>query len=152
MKTPPLITILIAAFTLSLSAKEVALDKCPKEVQTTITKNLKAGTLNEVELKTVRGTTLYVADIDLPNRRDLKIYVEPNGALLKTEEEITFSELPTAVKATVKSKQGQGKIGDVDRVTFKKSITYLVEIDFDGVPDLKLTIAADGKIIEERKD
>lgn len=135
-------------------ADEIPLTSCPPIVQETIQKNLHGGLLDEVKFISVAGRVLYVAEVDLPGDRDLKIHVGRDGRLIKTREEITLAELPAeVVSAAQKLVPVGGKIDDVDRETANDStITYRIEIDRPLSRELKLHFAADGTILNQREN
>ncbi|HEY1084011.1 MAG TPA: hypothetical protein VGE29_17240 [Prosthecobacter sp.] len=148
--------VLIAVALLKVSAaraEDISLASCPVPVQETIQKNLHGGVLDEVKFISVAGRILYVAEVDLPGGRDLKVHVGRDGGLIKTREEITLAEVPAAVvTAAQKLVPEGGKIDDVDRETANGTVTYRIEIDRPLTRELKLHFAADGTVLNQRED
>jgi hypothetical protein len=72
MKSPKILNALAVLGTaFSLRADdELALEQCPANVQETIRANARDGKVDEVKSITIDDRTLYVAEIDLPGRRD----------------------------------------------------------------------------------
>lgn len=137
----------------TVRAEEIPLTACPPMVQETIAANLHGGMLDEVKFITVAGRVLYVAEVDLPGDRDLKIHMGRDGGLIKTREEITLAEVPEAVvTAAQKLVPEGGKIDDVDRETANGVITYRIEIDRPLTRELKLHFSADGAVLNQRED
>lgn len=148
--------VLITAATLRASmanAEEISLTACPPAVQETIRQNQRAGVLDEVKVISIEGRSLYLAEVKLAGDRDLKIQVSSDGSLLKTREEIPLAELPAAVKeAAAKLVPAGGSIDDVEREVAAGKTTYRLEIDRPQTRDLKLHLAEDGAVLNQRDD
>lgn len=157
----PLAIAALAAFAAPASAGddyELALAECPQPVQATIQQAARDGALDEIELVRYPNGDLYVAEIDLPGKREREVYVAPDGRLVSTEEEIAWNELPARVQATLVRQAGNAAhVEDIVRVTSGKTVTYAAEIDFPGkgAPELDVEVAADGRLlssVEEHDD
>lgn|SRR5690606_7165754 len=129
---------------------EIRLDECPAEVRKTITDHSRGGKIDEIDVITIEGKTLYVAEVDLPRDRDLKIHVAGDGTLLKTREDISLETAPAAVRDTLEGYGG--RIDDLEMETAGNTHTFHAEIEFSGQPDLKLTVAENGRVIREVED
>lgn len=129
---------------------EIRLDECPPAVARTITDNARGGKIDEIDVISIQGKTLYVAEVDLPRDRDLKIHVAGDGTLLKTREDITLAIVPGAVRDTLES--FGGRIDDLEMETAGGTNTFHADIEFSGQPDLEVTVAADGRVIREVED
>lgn len=130
-----------------IDGREIPLRDCPAKVRATIKANADGGRVEEVEFLKYNGRKIYVADIEFPGSRDLEIYVFGNGNLLKIREDIPFRKLPAAARKTVKS--FPGSVDDVDKETAGGVVTYQVELDRLGKPDLNLKLSADGKVLDK---
>lgn len=142
-------TALMAA---TASAAEIRLDDCPPAVQKTIKDNSRGGHIDEIESYSIQGKQLYVAEVELSSDRDLKIHVASDGALVKTREDSSMADAPEAVRKTVESKLGGGRADDVDKEVKGSAVTYYVEIERKGAPDLNLVVDADGKVVSEQEE
>lgn len=129
--------------------RELHLSDCPQAVQATVQANTRGGQIDEVDFISIDGKDIYIAEIDLPRDRDLKVYVSGNGSLVKTREDTLVREAPAAVRSAV---QGLGAIDDVDKETTGQTVTYHVEIDRQGARDLDVVVAADGTILSQTED
>ncbi len=157
MKSPKiLIALALLGTAFSLRAdNEIELEKCPANVQETIRANARDGKVDEVKKITIDDRTLYVAEIDLPGRRDdLKMLVGSDGKLIKTREEIDLADAPTAVReAAAKLVPAGGELDDgVDREVTDGKTIYSLEIDRHKAPDLDVLIAEDGTLINQTED
>jgi hypothetical protein len=130
--------------------KELRLADCPAEVQATVTANARGGVVDEVEVITIEGKNLYVADVDLPGRIDLKIYISGAGKLVKTREDLHLKDLPEAVRNALQALGG--KIDEVDKEVADGKVTYFADLDRAGQPDLDVVLAPDGTVIRKTED
>jgi sulfur carrier protein ThiS len=138
------------AFADSLKSREIRLDDCPPAVRDTILDNARNGTIEEVEHIRFGAQTLYVAEVDLPQNRDLEVHVDGSGNLVETREDLTLAELPASVNSAIQ-KLG-GKPDDIERHIKGETTTYHAEIDRKGLPDLDVIISANGQIIEQTEE
>ena len=129
--------------------RDLLLQECPQAVQTTVRENARGGHVDEIDLISIDGRVIYRAEIDLPRDRDLKIYVDGDGALMMTKEEILPRELPEAVLLAARA---LGAVEDVDKESNGRTITYHVEIDRAGQPDLDVVFLADGSISSQTEE
>ncbi len=147
-----LLPLAIISTTLASQAAEIRLTDCPPEVQKTIQQNSRDGRIDDIESYSIQGKMLYVADVEIAANHDLKIHVAADGALVKIREDVILADAPEAVRKAIESKLSGGKADDVDRETVGDTVTYYVEINRKGAPDLDLTISSDGKVLSEIED
>jgi hypothetical protein len=132
--------------------REIRLDQAPQSVQSAIQEHVRNGKLDELEKVTLDGKTLYIAEIKLPQKRDLDLYFAEDGSLMKSAEEIHLADVPAAVRTAVEAlAAAHGKIDEIDKVTVGSTVTFHFEIDRRG-PDLHLVVSPDGQILEERSE
>ena len=153
MKTIAIITVL--ALTTAIASartqrREIRLTDCPQAVQSTIQGNARGGHIDEVDFISIDGKDIYIAEVELPQDRDLKVYVLGNGTLVKTLEDIALSEAPEAVGKAVHGLGGT--IDEVEKETAGQAVTYHVEIDRHGAPDLGVVVSADGSILSQTEE
>lgn len=153
MKPTVAITLIALTGFAHAGSREVRLTECPAAVQATINANLRDGTIDEIESYAVENRSLYVAEVELPNGRDLKIHVAADGKLVKTREDSVLSESPPAVQKVVEGMLANGgRVDDVDKEIAGKSVTFHIEIERPGAPDLQVALSNDGKIISEKEE
>jgi uncharacterized membrane protein YkoI len=129
--------------------RELRLEECPRPVQAAVQDNARGGRIDDVDLIMIEGRQIYVAEVDLPRDRELKIYIAGNGSLMKTIEEILLSELPETVRDAA---QALGPVEDVEKETSGQTLTYHVEIDRKGRADLEVLFSADGMILRQTEE
>jgi len=135
----------------ALTAKDVSLSDCPEPVAAVIREHLKRGKLDEIKMVRSGERTLYIVEIDLAGRLDLKLHITGSGKLLKSVEEISYADLPEAVRETLSGMRfGLSRIGDVDKVVVDGATRYHVEVKRPGRPDLDLVFEEDGSIMSQK--
>lgn len=135
-----------------LKKREIRPDQAPPSVQTSIQEHLQNGKLDELEKVTLDGKTIYIAEIKLPQKRDLDLYFAEDGSLIKSAEEIDLADVPAAVRTAVEALAAtNGKIDEIDKITVGGTVTFHFEIDRRG-PDLHLVVSPDGQVLEERTE
>lgn len=134
-----------------LHSQDNLLRRYPEAVQASIRGHLGKGKLDEVNSIEVDGRRLYVAEIDLPGNRDLKVHLDSDGRLLKMWEDLKVSDLPVEVRKAVEGLlEKRGRIEDVDRETVGKTVRYHVEIKQSETVDLDVVLKEDGTIISKK--
>lgn len=137
----------------SVFAKDLVLTDCPPAVQETIKNNSRDGKVDYIKSMNVEGRALFIAAVDLANDADLKIHVSNDGKLLKTREDLRFTDVPAAVQeAARKLIPAGGKIDEVDKEVADGKATFEIEITRPNAPELEVVFAADGAIISQKED
>lgn len=153
MKSIPTLTVL-ACTTLLASAdidrREWRIEDCPPAVRATVEANARGGIIDEVDLIAIEGKEIYVAEVELPRDRDLKIYISGNGSLVKTREELSLRELPAFIRDV--AREYGGTLEDVEKEIAGGKVTFHVEIERKGMPDLELVMGAEGEVIRESEE
>jgi len=67
------------------------------------------------------------------------------GSLLA--DEVAIEQLPRAVLETVEMEKGDGIAKSADSYTWANTTIYKVEIDLNGMPELEMHVAENGKLI-----
>jgi len=67
--------------------------------------------------------------------------------LLSFADDVPLESLPQAVRETIDTEKGDGVVRSADSYAWGSVTLFRVEIDVDGVPDLELQIAGNGKLI-----
>lgn len=101
------------------------------------------------EKKDKDGKTLYIAEYKIGKTEYYAVY-DASGKLMKHKTTIMESELPNAVKSTIKNQYKDYKVDDVYRVEKDGKTFYMVELD--GKVDKKVAISADGVVMKDHTD
>ena len=142
-----------AATIASAAAKDIALAKCPAEVQATIRAHARDGKIDEVELLAIEGRRMFIAEVEFPGDKELKIYVLATGTLFKTREEIQIEEAPAKVQEAARQFIAQtGKVDDVVQITEAGgTVSYEVEIKRPREKEMKVLFSAEGAILSQKQ-
>lgn len=148
-------TLAALAFTTVLASadierREMRIGECPVSVQSTIEASARGGIIEDVDLIAIEGKQIYIAEIELPRDRDLKVYVSGNGSLVKTREELSLRELPAFIRDV--AREFGGTLDDVEKEVAGGKVTYHVEIDRTGIPDIDVVLNAEGGVISEAEE
>lgn len=142
---------------------DVPLEKVPPAVKQVIDRELRGGTIDEIELETEDDTPFYEVEI----RREGKVVefkIRPDGVVvqdttdkaesalqtagLKLSGNLTLDQVPEPVRKTIEEHLQGGKIDEIEREEEDGIVFYEVEIERDG-KDIELNIAPDGKVLPE---
>lgn len=128
-------------------------DKLPDAVKAAILREAGDGRIEEVKTVTKDGVTTHIAEVDHKDDSDLDVHVAPDGKVLRTVADLRIQDAPEPVRAALKSLAADtGKAEDLRKVTEDGKITYKAEIDRTGAADLKVKLAADGAVLEQREE
>jgi uncharacterized membrane protein YkoI len=146
---------------------EVSIDKVPAAVRATIENEAQGGTIEEIEVETEDGETVYEAEVIIDGR-EIEIEVAPDGTLLgketeddeddddgegddddedEDEEEVSLDDVPAAVKATILKEAGDAEIEEVVKETEDGRIVYEAEFEADG-KEIEIEVAENGDLLE----
>ncbi len=110
----------IALFALAQTTFAQA-SKVPQAVKTALAKAYPNATDVDWELEDGK----YEAEIEMEGDKEMSVLFDASGALLETEVELAFSELPQAVQAALKGK----KVKETAKITDAKGVvTYEAEM------------------------
>jgi len=165
--------IVVICLTLSLGAvavkqamdKEVkvSIEEVPAAVRATILAEAEGGTINEIEMETEDGQTVYEADVIIDGR-EIEIEVAADGTLLgketeddegddddeddEDEEEISLDDVPAAVKVTILKEAQDAEIEELVKETEDGQTVYEAEFEADG-KEIEIEVATDGTLLEK---
>ena len=142
--------------------KNVTIDEIPSVVKATILAEANGATIQEIEMETEDGKTIYEADVIIDGQ-EVEIVVAPDGTLIgkktegdddegdddedEIEEEISLDQVPEAVKATMLKEADGAQIEDVVKETEDGKVVYEAEFEVDG-QDIEIEVAPNGKLLE----
>lgn len=130
----------------TLQALELA--ELPEAVRETIERELGGASLEKIERHTEEGTIRYEVDAEMGDGRQIDLDVAEDGTLLQKKEEVHLTDVPAAVRATIKRELGGVMPEQVERVTEKGNIYYEVEAEVSG-KEIELEIGEDGTLLDK---
>ncbi|MBX7165867.1 MAG: M56 family metallopeptidase [Pirellulales bacterium] len=172
---------------LPTAARESDLTELPAGVQAILDLEALGGQIGAVEVEQHKGRAVYAADLTL-DALNYDVRVSAEGVLLgkvqdedkdddhaegsdeqegedeeeeEEEEEVAvkLSDLPHAVRRTLKREAGNGEIEEIEKVTTRKRTVYEAEVEYEtdaGELTYELTISSKGvllsKILESEDD
>ena len=150
-----------AAFLLSLllvsnahaqdSEKVVKMKDLPQAVQKTVREQSKGARIRELAKEIKDGKTFYEVALKV-NGHNRDVLMDPTGAVVEIEEEITIDALPPVVKTAIEKHAGKGKIVRVETITINASIeAYEAQIK-TGRKFSEVKVNPDGQVISTESD
>lgn len=125
----------------------------PAPVRATILKEAGSGRVEKVRAVRRGEHTLYLADVDLPGDFDLKLQLKADGELVRRTEEMSVDALPKPVREAMLTLAGEGGlIDEVKKIIEKDVMRFKAEIDRPGKPELDVTLAPDGSVLEQKEE
>jgi len=128
---------------------KITMNKVPAAVQQAVKAHASAAEIKGIEESDVDGTKVIEFDIE-KNGKASEIAFRPNGKLFSTEEEVTLSSLPEAVRKTIARKSKNAKAGHPDKVVQEGRISYEIVIEKNG-KKTEYTISPKGKITDKEE-
>ena len=145
--------------------KEVLIDEVPPAVKATILAEANGAPIQEIEMETEDGKTVYEAEVIIDGQ-EVDIVVAPDGTLLgketedddeddddegddddEIEEEISLDDVPEVVKATMLKEAAGAEIEEVVKETEDGQVVYEAEFEVDG-QEIEIEVATDGTLLE----
>jgi uncharacterized membrane protein YkoI len=145
--------------------QEVSIDQVPEAVKATILAEAKGGTIQEIEMETENGQTVYEAEVIIDGQ-ETDIEVAANGTLLgkeaendddegddededeneESEQQVSIDQVPPAVKATILKEAEGGTIKEIESETENGQTIYDADVVIDG-KEFEIKVAADGTLL-----
>lgn len=72
---------------------------------------------------------IYNVDFEQGWGKDFEAWYSADGKQIKVEEELTKSELPKTVIATIEKEYPSFKLDDIEKITENNKVTYKVEVE-----------------------
>jgi hypothetical protein len=142
-----------------IEIKEVKISyaDCPAAVQKTIQREVIGATINDVFEDSHDDTTIYRADVTFEDK-SYDILVSKNGTLLEKilqtddeSSEVAFSDLPRAVRKTLKREALGAKIKNVIKQNHSVETTYELYVKVEGLT-YEVKVSEDGTLISKVLD
>lgn len=96
--------------------KRVRMKDLPPAVQKTVREQSKGATVRGLAQETEGGKTNYEVELRV-NGHNKDVLIDPSGAVVVVEEQVSLESLPAAVKAAIIQNAGKGKIGMIESIT-----------------------------------
>jgi uncharacterized membrane protein YkoI len=148
--------------------KEISIAELPEAVKATILAEADGGTIEEIEMETENGETVYEAEVIIDGQ-EVDIEVAADGTLLEKEtededddddedddededeEQVSMDQVPAVVRATILAQAGNGTIEEIDLENEDGQTTYEADVTIDG-QEVEIKVAADGTLLGKEID
>lgn len=127
----------------TLLSKDVPLEETPPPVRNTVQGQLKGGKLESIAKTFDDNDIYYEATIIRKDGTERSVTVGLDGKLLSAD--MSLDEIPAAVRKTIDTSLGTGKLKNVAHMFEDGETSYYVEFTRDG-KERDLSVAEDGKL------
>jgi uncharacterized membrane protein YkoI len=127
----------------TLLSKEVTLEETPPPVRNTIQGQLRQGALESIDKTTDDDEITYEVTVKAKDGAERSFTVGLDGKLLSAQ--MMLAETPGAVRKTIESGIGSGKLESIDHMFEDGETSYYVEFSREGKAR-DLSVAEDGKL------
>jgi uncharacterized membrane protein YkoI len=129
------------------SEKKVKMKDLPKAVQHTVHEQSKGAAMVGLSKEVEHGKTYYEVELKV-NGHGKDILIDPAGAIVEVEEEVTVASLPPAVRIAIEAKAGKGRIVKVESITKNNTlVAYEAQVNTAGKKS-EIKIGPEGKSID----
>lgn len=133
------------------SEKPVRMKDLPEAVRKTVQEQSKGATLRGLAKEIKDGETFYEAELRVKGHNK-DVLIDPSGAVIEIEEQVTLSSLPAEVKAAMLKNAGKGKIILVESITKSNTLeAYEAHVSRAG-KRFEIKVAPDGNLIGTEQD
>jgi hypothetical protein len=136
---------IVLLFAAATSCTSFGQDVAQKDVPTVVVNTFQQKFPNQANVDWEMKKGLYEAEFKV-NNIEHNVYLDSAGKIVKHKQEITESELPAAILATIKKDFSGYKLEYPKKIEEGTIVTYNVELE-KGTDEHKVTFGADGKII-----
>jgi hypothetical protein len=134
------------------SEKKVTMKDLPEAVRKTVEEQSKGATLRGLAKEVEDGKTFYEAELKV-NGHNKDVLIDPTGAVVEIEEQVTLASLPANVRVTIqKAAAGKGKVLSVESITKNNTLEgYEAQISRAGKKS-EIKVAPDGQLLTSAKE
>ena len=131
--------------------KRVRMKDLPAAVQQTVREQSRGATIRGLSQETENGKTNYEAELRV-NGHNRDVLINPSGAVVEIEEQVTLALLPPAVKKTIERNAGGGRVGMIEAITRGDAVAaYEAHVRKAG-KSLEIKVSPDGQLITKGRD
>lgn len=128
--------------------KRVKMKDLPEAVQKTVREQSKGAIIRGLAEETENGKTNYEVELKV-NGHNKDVLIDPTGAVVVVEEEVTLESLPALVKTAIEQNAVNGKIKMVESITEGGVIVaYEAHIKKAG-KSIEIKVSPDGQLIKD---
>jgi hypothetical protein len=124
-------------------AEQLKTADLPAAVQKTIGEQSKGSTVRGISTEQEKGQKLYELELT-SNGHGKDLLIDKQGNIVETEEEVTLSTVPPAVKAGLMKAAGTGTIGRIESITKNGKVVAYEAIVKMGNKNHEVQVGPDG--------
>jgi hypothetical protein len=128
------------------SEQRVRMKDLPAAVRNTVLEQSQGAVLKGLSKEVEHGQTFYEAEMKV-NGHGKDILIDPAGAVVEIEEEVTMASLGTPVRSTIEQSAGKGRVLKVESITRNGSIEAYEAVIQKAGKKSEIKVAPDGKLM-----
>ena len=130
------------------SERSVRMKDLPAAVQQTVREQSRGARIRGLSVETEKGVTNYEVELKVDGHtRD--VLIDPSGAVVAVEEEVTLASLPAAARTAIERNAGRGRILLVESIS-KGGVVEAYEAHVRrGRKTVEIKVGPDGQLIPE---
>ena len=130
--------------------KRVRMRDLPAAVQQTVREQSRGATVRGLSQETEDGKTNYEVELKV-NGHNKDVLIDPSGAVVEVEEQVTLDSLPVAVRTAIEQNAGGGRVVEVESITEGNTLTgYEAHVRKAG-KSLEIKVSPAGQLISKGK-
>jgi hypothetical protein len=133
------------------SEKPVKIKDLPAAVQATVKQQSKGATIRGLSKEVEDGKTFYEVELKVSGHNK-DVLIDPAGAVVTIEEEVTLDSLPSAARAEIEKQAANGKIQMVESITENDHVVAYEAHIRAGKKSLEVKVSPDGQLIATESD
>lgn len=141
----------IAALAIFATATMSAQDLKTSDVPSTLANNFQKSYATATEVEWEMDGDNYKVEFDV-NKMEHEIWYSKDGTVVKTESEISESELPGAIASVIKNKYAGYKVDSIEMTESNGQKQYEVELEKGWTNEVKVVFDATGKVVSSVED
>ncbi len=127
--------------------KKIRLDQVPERARKTILRKAEGAEIEEVEVETEEGRTVYEAEWEVEGR-EVEVTVTAEGEVVAWEKEVSLKEVPKAVRRTIRKQAAGAKAREIEVEVETKGGRTVYEAEWHlGDKEVEIKVAPDGKLL-----
>jgi len=143
MRSPSILFATVFLGTIVAAEKKIGPQDLPPAVQKAVPAETKGAEVKGYNQETEKGKTFYEVETML-NGKSRDLLFDASGALVEVEEEVALDSIPSAARAAIEKRAGNGKVNKVEFVTRGQSVSYEAEITSKSGKRSEVAIKPDG--------
>jgi uncharacterized membrane protein YkoI len=126
----------------------VKMKDLPAAVQQTVREQSKGATIRGLSREVENGETNYEVELRV-NGHNRDVLIDPNGAVVEVEEQVTLASLPAAVRTAIDQNAAGGRVVLVESLTKSGSLMWYEAHVKKGGKSREIKINPEGQLVKD---